>query len=59
MSEKFEVRVTNDNVQMLSELKIVFLSVKPQVMDIVLKEIAPYLSEDHLIVSIAAGYSMS
>jgi pyrroline-5-carboxylate reductase len=59
MSEKFEVRVTSDNVQMLSELKIVFLSVKPQVMDIVLKEIAPYLSEDHLIVSIAAGYSMS
>lgn len=59
MSEKFEVRVTSDNVQMLSELKIVFLSVKPQVMDIVLKEIAPYLSEDHLIVSIAAGYSMN
>ena len=59
MSEKFEVRVTSDNVQMLSELKIVFLSVKPQVMDIVLKEIAPYLSEDHLIVSIVARYSMS
>lgn len=58
MSEKFGVKVTDDNVQMLNELKIVFLSVKPQVMDVVLQEIAPHLSEDHLIVSIAAGYSI-
>lgn len=36
MSDKFGVQVTNDNVQLLNELKIVFLSVKPQVMDLVL-----------------------
>lgn len=58
MSDKFGVQVTNNNVRLLDELKIVFLSVKPQVMDTVLQEIAPHLNEDHLIVSIAAGYSI-
>ena len=32
------------------------LSVKPQVMDDLLKEIAPKLKPNHLLVSIAAGY---
>ena len=59
MSEKFGVVVTDDNVRMLNELKIIILSVKPQVMDLVLKEIASCLNDEHLIVSIAAGYSIA
>ena len=35
------------------------LSVKPQVMDDVLEEIAPFVTSDHLIVSVAAGYPIS
>lgn len=59
MSKKFGVIVTDDNVKMLNELKIVLLAVKPQAMDAVLKEIAPHLTDEHLIVSIAAGYSLA
>lgn len=58
MTGKFGVIVTGDNVKMLNELKVIILSVKPQVMDQVLEEIAPCINEEHLIVSIAAGYSI-
>lgn len=43
---------------LLNELKIVFLAVKPQTFPEVLQEIAPYISEDHLVVSVAAGISI-
>lgn len=59
MNEKFGVVVTGDNVALLNELKIVLLAVKPQAMDAVLQEIAPHLSGEHLVVSIAAGYSIA
>lgn len=59
MAKKFGVIVTSDNVKMLNELKIVILAVKPQAMDLVLAEISPHLTDEHLIVSIAAGYSIA
>lgn len=58
MQNKFDVQVTLSNVDLLDELRIIFLAVKPQVMDEVLQEIAPIVNEKHLIVSIAAGYSL-
>jgi pyrroline-5-carboxylate reductase len=42
-----------------NELQIIILAVKPQMMDVVLKEIAPNLNDSHLIISIAAGYPIS
>ena len=59
MQNKFGVKVTLDNVELIDELRIIVLSVKPQVMDEVLEQIAPYITEDHLLVSIAAGYPLS
>lgn len=59
MKGKFGVQATLSNVQLLSELRIVVLSVKPQVMDVVLEEIAPHIGPEHLIVSVAAGYPVS
>jgi pyrroline-5-carboxylate reductase len=41
---------------MSDELQIIFLAVKPQVMDTVLREIAPFIDDSHLLISIAAGY---
>lgn len=58
MKNKFGIIVTDSNVQMLNEIKIIILAVKPQVMDTVLQEIAPHITKDHLIVSIAAGYTI-
>lgn len=58
MNEKWGVKTSLSNVDLLKELKIIVLSVKPQVMDKVLTQIAPHLTEDHLLVSVAAGYSI-
>ena len=52
------MRTTNSNVHLLNELKIIFLAVKPNVMPEVLNEIAPHLSPEHLVVSVAAGISL-
>lgn len=41
---------------MLKELKIVILAVKAQLLDDVLKELAPHLGPEHLLVTIASGY---
>lgn len=56
MSTKFGVKTTDDNKQLSDELQIIFLAVKPQVMDTVLEEIAPFINDSHLLISIAAGY---
>ena len=59
MHDKFGVRVTGDNTALCDQLKIIVLAVKPQVMDEVLEEIAPMVTQEHLLVSIAAGYPLS
>ena len=46
---------TGDNVAVVTACEVVILSVKPQVMDKVLMEIAPAVTKGKLIVSIAAG----
>ena len=51
--------MTGSNVALLNELKIIFLAVKPQQFPDVLSEIAPYINEDHLVVSVAAGISVA
>ena len=59
MQGKFGVQATLSNVSLLNELRIIVLSVKPQVMDTVLEEIKPHIGPEHLIVSVAAGYPVS
>jgi pyrroline-5-carboxylate reductase len=59
MNDKFGVKVTLSNTSLLDELKIIILSVKPNVMDEVLKEIAPEVTDEHLMISVAAGYPIS
>jgi pyrroline-5-carboxylate reductase len=59
MSEKYGVKTTLDNKALADELQIIILSVKPQIMDSVLQEIAPFVNDSHLLISIAAGYPLS
>ena len=58
MDSKFGIKTTLSNTELLDELKIIILSVKPNVMDDVLKEIANDVSDEHLLISVAAGYPL-
>ena len=49
------VKVTADNVEVVRGSNVVVLAVKPQHMATVLEELKPYLTADHLVISIAAG----
>jgi pyrroline-5-carboxylate reductase len=59
MSKKFGVKTTLDNKALADELQIIILAVKPQMMDGVLQEIAPFVDDNHLFISVAAGYPIS
>ncbi len=50
--------VTKNNLKVLKEAEIIFLAVKPQQMEEVLKEIKSSV-KDHIIISIAAGIPLS
>lgn len=55
MREHYGVNIAADNQQLLAEADIIFLAVKPQMMDELLKKIAPLAAPKHLFISIAAG----
>ncbi|MDO5043140.1 MAG: pyrroline-5-carboxylate reductase [Slackia sp.] len=56
--ERFGVDVTLDNT-LACRASVVFLAVKPQMYESVIAEIAPHLSEDVVLVSIAPGKSLA
>lgn len=58
LESEYLVSTSSDN-SVVKNAEIVVLSVKPQVMAEVLKEIAPVLQEETLLISIAAGISCS
>jgi pyrroline-5-carboxylate reductase len=49
------VSVTGDNIEVVRSSDIIVLAVKPNHVGPVLEELKPYLSSDHLLISIAAG----
>ncbi len=53
------VKVTSDNVEVARSAHVLLFAVKPQQMPMVLEELKPYLSPEHLIISIAAGIKIS
>ena len=56
--EKYGVKSTSHNVEVVKQSDIVILAVKPQIMKQVVEEIAKYLDLSKLIISIAAGVSL-
>ena len=54
-----QVVVTTDNVHSVENSEIIILTVQPRHLESVLKEIAPALTDKHLIISGVAGYSIS
>jgi pyrroline-5-carboxylate reductase len=53
--EKYGVKTTSHNTEVVKQSEIIILSVKPQIMKQVVDEIAKYLDLSKLIISIAAG----
>jgi pyrroline-5-carboxylate reductase len=47
--------VTSDNVRAVKDAKVVIVAVEPQQIDAVLSEIAPAISESHVVVSVVTG----
>ena len=53
----YGIQVSSDNADVVRHSDIVILAVKPQIMDAVLKEIAPAVTRRKLLISVAAGVS--
>ena len=53
------VKTTSDNVEVVKSAHVIVLAIKPQQMNTVLEELKPYLTADHLLISIAAGIRIS
>jgi len=59
LSKSLDVDCANSNTDLVNSSKHVLIAVIPQVMDIVLREIEPAISVQHVIISIAAGVSFT
>jgi pyrroline-5-carboxylate reductase len=59
LEARYGVRTTTDNKEAASQAAIIVLSVKPQVMNKLLAEIAPALDGKKLVISIAAGVPLA
>ena len=59
LESKYKICVEQDNRKALDRAKIAVLAVKPQIISKVADEIAPCLSPDILVISIAAGVSLT
>ena len=59
LEQRYGVRTSTDNEGAAEQAAIIVLSVKPQVMNKLLVEIAPALDESKLVISIAAGVPLA
>lgn len=57
--QAYGIKTTQSNMEVVSECDIIFLAVKPQVMDEVLDEITDGITDNKTVVSIAAGITLS
>jgi pyrroline-5-carboxylate reductase len=55
LKRKFGINVYSKNQLAIGDSDVVFLSVKPQELELVLEEIAPFISKKQIVISIAAG----
>jgi pyrroline-5-carboxylate reductase len=59
LTRQFRISAHGDNMRCVRDADVVILAVKPQIMGQVLREIAPTVGPQHLLISIAAGVSTS
>ena len=49
----------SSHAQVVKSADVIFVAVKPQYVSVVLREVAPHVSDRHTIVSIAAGITLA
>lgn len=59
LKEKYKINITSSNIECIAFSNILFLSVKPNKYASVIEEIKSHLKDDTIIVTIAAGISIS
>ncbi len=59
VSEKYGVKTTTDNMEVVEQAEIIVYATKPQILGSVLKQTAPGLDKSKLIISIAAGVPLA
>lgn len=57
LEQQYRIRLAADNLSVVRDTDVVVLAVKPQIMDPVLRELAPGVTPGKLLISIAAGVS--
>jgi len=57
LDRQYGIQVAADNAELVRHVDVVILAVKPQIMEPVLREIAPAVTRRKLVISIAAGVS--
>ncbi len=55
LHERFGIRATEDNLELVASSQVIVLSVKPQILPTVLAEIGERVPEGTLVISVAAG----
>lgn len=55
LTQRYGIHVTTSNVELATQVQILVLSVKPQIMDRVLLEVSKKVEKDTLVISVAAG----
>src|SRR5699024_4539273 len=58
LANEININYCEDNIEIMENCNLIFLSVKPYIYDEVLKEISPYIKKETIIVSLAAGISI-
>ncbi|TJX15397.1 pyrroline-5-carboxylate reductase [Tissierella creatinini] len=58
LCNELDINLSEDNIDLVKTCDVVFLGIKPFIYDKVLSEISSHITEDKLIVSLAAGVSM-
>lgn len=52
-------QITHSNQEVVRNCQLVFFATKPRVLPAVLAEVAPVVTPEHILVSVAAGVSLS
>lgn len=56
--QEFNVKAVSSSTELAKQVKFIIIAVKPQNIDSVLEEIGPQLSEEQILISIAAGVTL-
>jgi pyrroline-5-carboxylate reductase len=57
LERRYRIRLFPDNPELVRHSDVVVLAVKPQIMDSIVRELAPTVTREKLLISIAAGVS--